>query len=121
MLVKSQLTSYHVSNLEKIFDVLRKYKMKLNPIKCAFGVSSGKFLGFMVNEKGMRLIQKKYELSLTCNLHKNRRMFKVLLVALRHLANSFRRRLTNVCTFSTHLKNKRNSSGMRNVSSHLGN
>ena len=27
--------------------------MKLNPLKCAFGVGSGKFLGFMVNQRGM--------------------------------------------------------------------
>ena len=50
MLMKSQLTSRHVFDLEEMFNVLRKYKMKLNPAKCAFGVSSGKFLGFMVNE-----------------------------------------------------------------------
>ena len=27
--------------------------MKLNPKKCAFGISSGKFLGFMVNKRGI--------------------------------------------------------------------
>ena len=51
MLVKSQLASQHVLDLDEMFNVLRKYKMKLNPAKCAFGVSSGKFLGFMVNER----------------------------------------------------------------------
>ena len=34
-------------------NVLQKYQMKLNPIKCAFGVRSGKFLGFMVNKRGI--------------------------------------------------------------------
>ena len=36
--------------LEETFELLRKYEMKLNPDKCAFGVSSGKFLGFLVGQ-----------------------------------------------------------------------
>ncbi|XP_052207976.1 uncharacterized protein LOC127811830 [Diospyros lotus] len=36
-----------------MFEVLRSYRMKLNPLKCAFGVASGKFLGFMVNNRGI--------------------------------------------------------------------
>ena len=38
---------------EEIFCLLRKYEMKLNPSKCAFGVSADKFLGFMVTQKGI--------------------------------------------------------------------
>ena len=34
-----------------MFDILRKQQMKLNPLKCAFRVGSGKFLGFMVNQR----------------------------------------------------------------------
>ena len=53
MLVKSLKTEEHIRNLNESFDILRRYKMKLNPSKCAFGVSSGKFLGFMVNHHGI--------------------------------------------------------------------
>ena len=53
MLVKSLRKEDHVSNLKKMFALLRKYNMKLNPTKCAFGVGSGKFLGFMVNNRGI--------------------------------------------------------------------
>jgi hypothetical protein len=35
------------------FNMLRSYQMKLNPAKCAFGVSSSKFLGFMVSNRGI--------------------------------------------------------------------
>ena len=49
MLVKSLQKKDHVTNLREMFTLLRKYNMKLNPAKCAFGVGSGKFLGFMVN------------------------------------------------------------------------
>ena len=48
MLVKSTREMQHFNDLQKTFDTLRQYKIKLNPSKCAFGVASGKFLGFMV-------------------------------------------------------------------------
>ena len=53
MLVKSKEAEGHVRDLEECFAVLRKYSMKLNPLKCSFGVSSGKFLGFIVNSRGI--------------------------------------------------------------------
>ena len=53
MLVKSLKADEHINNLRESFEVLREYKMKLNPAKCAFGVTLGKFLGFMVNHHGI--------------------------------------------------------------------
>ena len=53
MLVKSQDEEIHLDNPQETFDTLRQYSMKLNPSKCAFGVSSGKFLGFMVSHRGI--------------------------------------------------------------------
>ena len=49
MLVKSREELAHLDDLKKTFATLRQYRMKLNPSKCAFGVASGKFLGFMVS------------------------------------------------------------------------
>ncbi|XP_052292054.1 uncharacterized protein LOC127900839 [Citrus sinensis] len=53
MVTKSKIPKEHVRHLEETFELLRKYKMKLNPEKCAFGVESGKFLGFMVSHRGI--------------------------------------------------------------------
>ena len=53
MLVKSQGEEKHLDDLQETFDTLRQYNMRLNPSKCAFGVSSGKFLGFMVLHRGI--------------------------------------------------------------------
>ncbi|XP_074342516.1 uncharacterized protein LOC141680100 [Apium graveolens] len=53
MLVKSKRAEDHIADLAKMFHILRQYKMKLNPQKCVFGVESGKFLGFMVNHRGI--------------------------------------------------------------------
>ena len=52
MLVKSQREENHLEDLRKMFNTLRSYNMKLNPGKCAFGMTAGKFLGFMVSQKG---------------------------------------------------------------------
>ena len=53
MLVKSQDKGEHLNDLQEKFNTFRQYSMKLNPSKCAFGVSSGKFLGFMVSHRGI--------------------------------------------------------------------
>ena len=53
MLVKSIKVELHIDHLAESFQVLKDYKMKLNPTKCAFGVFSGKFLGFIVNSRGI--------------------------------------------------------------------
>lgn len=49
MLAKGIQAVNHIHDLDEAFQTLRKYGMKLNPKKCAFGVSSGKFLGFLVS------------------------------------------------------------------------
>ena len=53
MLVKSATADLHIAHLSEAFQILRNYNMKLNPSKCAFGVSTGKFLGFIVNHRGI--------------------------------------------------------------------
>ncbi|XP_050290085.1 uncharacterized protein LOC126728274 [Quercus robur] len=53
MLVKSKEEENHLDDLRETFNTLRQYNMKLNPSKCAFGVSSRKFLGFMVSQRGI--------------------------------------------------------------------
>ena len=51
VVVKRKTRNKHAQHLQKVFYLLRQYGMKLNPAKCAFGVSSGKFLGFMVTQR----------------------------------------------------------------------
>ena len=53
MLVKSTTAELHITHLLEAFQILREYNMKLNPAKCAFGVSAKKFLGFIVNNPGI--------------------------------------------------------------------
>ena len=53
MLVKSIIAELHIAHLSEAFQILRNYNMKLNPAKCAVGVSAEKFLGFIVNHRGI--------------------------------------------------------------------
>ena len=53
MLVKRLDEGKHLDDLQETFNTLRRYNMKLNPSKCAIGVVSGKFLGFMVLHRGI--------------------------------------------------------------------
>ena len=55
MLVKSRREDDHLNDLKETFDTFRFYNMKLNPSKCAFGVKVGKFLAFMVSQKGIEV------------------------------------------------------------------
>ena len=55
MIAKSQCEDDHVVNLRKLFERLRKFQLKLNPVKCTFGATSRKLLGFVVNKKGIEI------------------------------------------------------------------
>ena len=55
MLVKSKEEEDHLVDLKETFNTLRQYNMKLNMSKCAFGVSSDKFLEFMVSQRGIEV------------------------------------------------------------------
>ena len=61
MLVKSVCENDHLNDLQKTFDTLRSYNMKLNPSKCVFGVTAGKFLGFMVSQRGIEVNSEKVQ------------------------------------------------------------
>ena len=54
MLVKSTTAELHIAHLSEAFQILREYNMKLNPAKCSFEVSAGKFLGFIVNNREIK-------------------------------------------------------------------
>jgi len=55
MIAKSKSEEEHLANLRKLFERLRKFKLRLNPAKCTFGVRSGKLLGFIVSQKGIEV------------------------------------------------------------------
>jgi len=53
MVVTSQQKEQHIADLEELFTTIAKYRLNLNPEKCVFGVEVGKFLGFLLTERGI--------------------------------------------------------------------
>lgn len=49
----------HLKDLRMMFSWLQKYNLKKNPLKCVFGVTSRKFLGFIVKHRGIEVDQSK--------------------------------------------------------------
>ncbi|GAA0144481.1 hypothetical protein LIER_04915 [Lithospermum erythrorhizon] len=61
LVVKSIKRKDHPKDLLEVFEWLRRYQLKMNPLKCAFGVTSGKFLGFLVLRHGIEIKQAKID------------------------------------------------------------
>src|SRR3954462_5907502 len=59
IVVKSDAFESHLANLRLAFERMKRYGLKMNPLKCAFGVSAGKFLGFIIHEDGIEIDPKK--------------------------------------------------------------
>jgi hypothetical protein len=59
--VKSVGFKEHMIDLKLSLEMMKKYGLRMNPLKCAFGVASGRFLGFIVHEHGIQIDPKKIE------------------------------------------------------------
>ena len=55
MVVKSKQEVRHVEDLRGVFEVLRKHRLRLNVEKCTFGVGVGKFLGYLITNRGIKV------------------------------------------------------------------
>ncbi|KAA0050119.1 uncharacterized protein E6C27_scaffold675G001360 [Cucumis melo var. makuwa] len=61
LVVKSKKKCDHLKDLKLLLDRLRKYQLRMNPLKCAFGVTSRKFLGFIVRHRGIEVDHSKID------------------------------------------------------------
>jgi hypothetical protein len=55
VVIKSDSMDNHLADLCLALERMRRYGLKMNPLKCAFGVSAGKFLGFIIHEYGIEI------------------------------------------------------------------
>ena len=85
-----------MDNLQETFDTLKRYNMKLNLSKCAFKVSSGKFLGFMVSQRGIEANPDKIQAILSMEPSKNVKEVQSLIGRVAAL-NKFVSKATNKC------------------------
>jgi hypothetical protein len=61
VVVKSDSMDNHLPDLRLALERMRQYRLKINPLKYAFGVSDGKFLGFIIHENGIEIDPTKIE------------------------------------------------------------
>jgi len=61
IVIKSAGLDNHLADLRLALERIRWYSLKMNPLKCAFGVSAGKFFGFIIHEKGIEIDPKRIE------------------------------------------------------------
>jgi hypothetical protein len=61
MVVKSASLDSHLADLRLAFERMHCFGLKINHLKCAFGVSAGKFLGFIIHENGIEIDPMKIE------------------------------------------------------------
>jgi hypothetical protein len=55
VVVKADSMDGHLADLRLALERMRQYGLKMNLLKCAFGVSAGKFLGFIIHEHGIEI------------------------------------------------------------------
>jgi hypothetical protein len=61
VVIKTENSENFIENLQLVFNSLRRYRWKLNPEKCVFGVPTGKLLGFIVSHRGIEANPEKIE------------------------------------------------------------
>ena len=71
MIVKPKDRESHIVNLKKFFKRIKEYRFRLNPQKCAFGVTTGKLLGFLVSDRGIEVDKSKIKAILMMPLPKS--------------------------------------------------
>jgi hypothetical protein len=61
VVIKTVKTDDFIEYLQQVFNYLRRYRWKLNPEKCVFGVPTEKLLGFIINHRGIEANPEKIE------------------------------------------------------------
>jgi hypothetical protein len=108
VVVKSQTFEEHIECLEKAFLRMRRHQLKMNPLKCAFGVKARNFLGFLVHDRGIEIDKNKAKAIIQAKPPTNKKELQRLLGQI----NFLRRFISNVAgrtkAFSPLLKLKSN-------------
>jgi len=79
IVVKSSAEKDLLEHLQRSFERMRKYGLKMNPLKCAFGVRAGDFLGSVMHKKGIEKNQNKTKAILETMLHSTKKELQSLL------------------------------------------
>ncbi|RVW87634.1 Retrovirus-related Pol polyprotein from transposon 297 [Vitis vinifera] len=96
MIVKSRDRTDHLAALQRFFERIRQFRLRLNPKKCTFGVASGKLLGHIVSERGIEIDPKKIRAILDMPAPRTEKEIRGFLGRLQYISR-FIARLTDIC------------------------
>ena len=96
MIVKSRNRADHLATLQRFFERIRRFKLRLNPKKCTFGVTSGKLLGHIASERGIEVDPEKIKAILDMPAPKNEKDIRGFLGRLQYISR-FIAKLTDIC------------------------
>ena len=96
MIVKSRGQADHLAALERFFERIQKFRLRLNPNNGTFGVTSRKLLGHMVSERGIEVDPDKIKAILDMLVSRIEKDIRGFLRRLQYISR-FIARLTNIC------------------------
>ena len=105
IIIKSKKAEDHLIDLKKLFERLRRYNLKLNPAKYAFGAPTGKLLGFIVSKKGIEIDPTKIKAIREMPVPKTQKDVKSFLGKINFIGR-FIAQLTSICESLFKLLNK---------------
>ena len=86
MIVKSKDRECHKTNQRKFFERIKEYRLRLNPQKCTFGVTTGKLLGFLVSDRGIEVDPSKIKVILDMPPPNSEKEIRGFLVQLQYIS-----------------------------------
>ena len=96
MIVKSKDRESHTVNLRKFFERIKEYRLRLNPQKCIFGVTTGKLLGFLVSDRRIEVDPSKIKAILEMPPPRSEKEIRGFLGRLQYISR-FIAKLTSTC------------------------
>ncbi|WKA06535.1 hypothetical protein VitviT2T_024431 [Vitis vinifera] len=96
MIVKSRDRTDHLAAFERFFERIRQFRLRLNPKKCTFGVTSRKLSGYIVSERGIEVDPNKIQAIIDMLAPRTERDIRGFLGRLQYI-NRVIAKLTNIC------------------------
>ncbi|KAM2051133.1 hypothetical protein ACFX16_032785 [Malus domestica] len=121
VVIKSEHQQTHLDDLHQAFLHMRQHNLKMNPAKCAFGVSAGNFLGFLVHCHGIEIDENKARAIINAPPPTTKKQLELLLGKINFLRQFITNSVGKMKAFSTLLKLKDSNTfnGVQNTRKHL--
>ncbi|KAM2785541.1 hypothetical protein PS2_006537 [Malus domestica] len=106
VVIKSKQRQTHLDDLRQVFLRMRQHNLKMNPAKCAFGVSADNFLGFLVHHRGIEVDENKTRAIISAPPPTKKKQLRSLLGQINFLRRFIANSASKMKAFSTLLKLK---------------